>query len=193
MTLTKLFISAALMAATTFASAADLNNSKVLTLINNNGTYSSHFGNTFTSAHLNKTFLDTYSFNVSLVSDIDALVSSIATISKGKTTLDLNITSFELYAGNLLIGSTNTSDPDYFATGKVDLRIIDGITDAPIGNYSLKIGGTVLGLNGGSYSGNVNVSPIPEPETWGLTIAGLAAVGFVTRRRQVAKSSALPA
>ena len=31
-------------------------------------------------------------------------------------------------------------------------------------------------INGGSYGGNLNlnVSPVPEPETWSLAVAGLA-------------------
>jgi hypothetical protein len=34
-----------------------------------------------------------------------------------------------------------------------------------------------------SYAGTVNLSPIPEPQTYALMFAGLAAVGFAARRR----------
>jgi hypothetical protein len=38
---------------------------------------------------------------------------------------------------------------------------------------------------GGSYSGVMNVTtPVPEPETYGMMLAGLALVGVVARRKQ---------
>ena len=47
------------------------------------------------------------------------------------------------------------------------------------------------GLNGSvgkdiaaSYSGTVNVTAVPEPETYALMLGGLAAIGFVARRRK---------
>ena len=35
-----------------------------------------------------------------------------------------------------------------------------------------------------SYSGTVNVTAIPEPETYALMLAGLGAIGFMARRRK---------
>lgn len=44
---------------------------------------------------------------------------------------------------------------------------------------------TVSGVStGGSYSGLINVTtPVPEPETYGMMLAGLALVGVVARRK----------
>jgi hypothetical protein len=36
------------------------------------------------------------------------------------------------------------------------------------------------------YSGEVSVMAVPEPETCSLMLAGLAAVGFIARRRRPA-------
>jgi PEP-CTERM motif len=37
---------------------------------------------------------------------------------------------------------------------------------------------------GGSYGGNVVLTPVPEPETYALMFAGLGIVGFVAARRR---------
>ena len=46
---------------------------------------------------------------------------------------------------------------------------------------------TVMGSsNGGSYGGtfNLNLAPVPEPETYGMMLAGLGVLGFLARRRK---------
>ncbi|MEK7708235.1 MAG: FxDxF family PEP-CTERM protein, partial [Pseudomonadota bacterium] len=42
------------------------------------------------------------------------------------------------------------------------------------------------GATGGqfaSYAGTMNISPIPEPETYAMLLAGLGLIGFSARRR----------
>lgn len=49
------------------------------------------------------------------------------------------------------------------------------------GSYQLRIGG--YSDVDGSYAGQILVSPVPEPETFAMLLAGLGLLGFSARRR----------
>lgn len=50
--------------------------------------------------------------------------------------------------------------------------------------YSLTVIGSLAPFHhSGSYSGNFHISPIPEPETYAMLLAGLGLIGFSLRRR----------
>jgi len=51
------------------------------------------------------------------------------------------------------------------------------------GMYHLHFTGMVNGA-GGQYSAAINATPVPEPETYAMLLAGLGAVGFLARRRK---------
>lgn len=55
-------------------------------------------------------------------------------------------------------------------------------------NYTFSVSGFVDGSWGGGYAAAMNVSPvvspIPEPSTYALMLAGLGMVGFMTSRRR---------
>ncbi|MFM9434596.1 hypothetical protein ACFDR9_001655 [Janthinobacterium sp. CG_23.3] len=51
------------------------------------------------------------------------------------------------------------------------------------GSYALEVIGSVTGNVHGSYAGTLNVSAVPEPETYGMLLAGLGLVGFAARRK----------
>ncbi len=61
-------------------------------------------------------------------------------------------------------------------------------TNVAAGNYIVKASGTLDGL--GQYSNlalvgaNYSVTPVPEPETYALLLAGLGIIGFVASRRK---------
>jgi hypothetical protein len=56
-------------------------------------------------------------------------------------------------------------------------------TSIGAGSYALEVIGTVTGSIHGSYAGTLNVSPVPEPETYGMMLGGLALLGVVARRK----------
>ena len=52
------------------------------------------------------------------------------------------------------------------------------------GMYYLSVIGLANGTQGGIYNGAISVTAIPEPESYALMLAGIAAVGFVVMRRR---------
>jgi hypothetical protein len=52
------------------------------------------------------------------------------------------------------------------------------------GSYSLALAYNKSGSASASYAGTLEVTPVPEPETYAMMLAGLSAVGFMARRRR---------
>lgn len=83
------------------------------------------------------------------------------------------------------LGSNNFTD---LGTETVDGAEVEswalGNTLLNPGVYYVTVGGTVDGSSGGAFAGTINVSPIPEPETYALMLAGLGLVGYLGHRRR---------
>jgi hypothetical protein len=125
----------------------------------------------FTVTHTGA-FSDTFTFSPTLPS---SLVSA-SLISIGFTPADnINFTSVKLNG---------------FA-----LDIVNGVVDTAITAAQLNLTGpltlSVIGTSGSnaSYSGTINVTAVPEPETFAMLGAGLALVGFAARRRKAANQA----
>jgi len=56
------------------------------------------------------------------------------------------------------------------------------------GEYVLEIAGLETGSTSGSYSGQLNVSPVPLPGAWTLTLSGLGFMLLYSRRTRVART-----
>lgn len=57
------------------------------------------------------------------------------------------------------------------------------MTTLGAGTYVLEVRGTVTGSAGGSYSGVLNLAPVPLPAALPLMLSGLCGLGFLGRRR----------
>ncbi|GIZ52524.1 FxDxF family PEP-CTERM protein [Noviherbaspirillum aridicola] len=147
----------------------DINRSYSLDLSQNTASFADSF-----VGLTGKTFRDVFTFSIGAQSDLDAALTSIATLRKS----DLNITGFSLFQNGTEIA---TGVP--LMSGPLDLWSLSaaGIVR---GAYSLAVTGKITGTTGGSFGGNINVSPVPEPATWGMMLGGLALVVYVARRRK---------
>ena len=131
-------------------------------------------GNTASfSTSVSGTFTDFWTFNV---------VAPGASAAASATNIAFNgaggITSFAGLLSTVNLTGTSTVNPP------VIVSVLSGFTGTlSPGAYSLRISGTT-GTGGASYGGNVVLTPVPEPETYALMLAGLGVVGFVAARRR---------
>lgn len=139
---------------------------------------SAYFGDSFGMNNNGDTFMDQFTFNVTdMPHSLDAIVASISrTADTG-----LDITGLGLYTqgGDLITSGMMGS------TGAQDVWTISADSLAT-GSYYLQVSGTLLSDTSGSFGGSVMLNPVPEPETYGMMLAGLGVVGMVARRRRQA-------
>lgn len=154
------------------------------------GGYSAFFGDTFGASTYNDAFVDTFTFNVG--TPIDASASLTSSYLDTPQTKDLLITGLSLYRydpttmqmiGTAIAGINQTG----FGSNPTDSWSLAGYDLAP-GYYALQVNGRVRGVAGGSFGADLTLSPVPEPETWGMLVAGLGVLtSLAWRRRQVAR------
>jgi hypothetical protein len=78
------------------------------------------------------------------------------------------------------------STPVNFTVGSESGQI-SALSDVMLGagTYVLEVRGDVVGTSGGSYSGNLNLSPVPLPAALPLLFSGLGLLGGLVRKRFV--------
>jgi hypothetical protein len=151
------------------------------------GGFNAHFGDTFAASAVGNTFSDVFTFNIG--TPFDAAASVTSSFLNTPQSKDLLITGFSLYRydpstmailGTAVAGINETG----FGSHPTDSWALSafGLTS---GYYALKVNGQVLGAGGGAFGGDLTVSPVPEPQAWGMLLAGLGLLGVATRRKLV--------
>ena len=169
------------------AGAATINRTAAITTVDDGvGGFNAHFGDTFTASTVNSTFSDVFTFEVNRPFDAAASLTSV--YLNTPQTKDLSITGFSLYRydpathaiqGNAIAGI----DESGFGSNPTDSWSLQGY-GLQGGYYAIQVDGRVRGLGGGSFGADLAVSPVPEPQTWGMLLAGVGVLGAFARRRK---------
>ena len=106
------------------------------------------------------------------------LTASLSSTSDNAFTFE----TFGLYTGD--INGPNTLVESGTVGNLFANLSFGGLTESGLGgNYFLKVTGTLGGT--GSYNGNITLATaVPEPETYGMMLAGLGLMGVLARRRK---------
>ena len=151
--------------------AAGSVNAGVPTLSGWDGSTETGYNASFWNTGVSSVFSDWISFSMPASSSGNGQ-SNVISLGTGGITF----TAFNLYKSAILI-ATGILD------GSSSLLSFAGATTP--GNYSLNIAGYKLNPSASaSYAGNIAISPVPEPETYAMLLAGLGLLGFSFRRRK---------
>ena len=193
---TATFGSSAVMAQTTGGGTTNMigNTPQVLDLTDGSG----FFGDTFAMNNNGATFADHFTFSVQGTSpmNFDAIVSSISRTAD--TGLDFSGLALYRVGGGTgtgtggTAGDTLVTSGSSLQTGAMDVWTLssDNLT---AGNYYVLVSGNLVSDTSASFGGAVMMSPmapVPEPETYGMMLAGLGVLGFLARRRKAANQAA---
>lgn len=156
--------------------------------LDDEGGFSGHFGHDFvSSSDYAKNFTNDFTFLVGPGGLAAGSLTATFTTDKKK---DVYISSFNIYAqgGALVYTGVNTGAAND-GTQIKDEWSLPASAMLTSGAYYLEVSGQVLGTKGGSYGGDLLLTAVPEPETYGMMLGGLALLGVVARRR-AAKNAA---
>jgi hypothetical protein len=185
---TATFGSSAVMAQTT-PTATIGNTPQVLDLTDGSG----FFGDTFAAGNNGATFADHFTFSVAgtMPMNFDAIVSSISRTAD--TGLDFSGLSLYRVGGGTgtggTAGDTLVASGSSLQTGSIDVWTLSS-DNLQAGDYYVMVGGNLVSDTSGSFGGAVMLAPVPEPETYGMMLAGLGVLGFLARRRKQAANQA---
>jgi hypothetical protein len=188
---TATFGSSAVMAQTTGGgtTAATIGTTpQVLDLTNGSG----FFGDTLAMNNNGAMFADHFTFSVTgtTSSNFDAIVSSISRTAD--TGLDISGLSLYRVGGGTGTGTgmdTLISSGTQVNKGAMDVWSVSS-SNLSAGDYYLLVSGNMVSNTAASFGGAVMLAPVPEPETYGMMLAGLGVLGFLARRRKQAANQA---
>jgi hypothetical protein len=144
--------------------------------------FSTSSGATLTAADL---FYENYAFTIA-----PSTLASLTSTLSFSSFFGIEDLQARLYQGDVNTVITGTAGPalvqawgQSFDAGQ---STVTNALIAPLqlsaGSYVLQVRGRVSGDFGGSYTGNISLSPIPEPQTYAMLAAGLLAIGTLMQR-----------
>jgi hypothetical protein len=160
----------------TAAYAADVSTTQTLNLVGG----SNFFGHSFAASSTDDTFTDKFYFTVSSLSTLSSALTAFTF-----TPIDaIAITGVSIFdSGGLSLAGNQVS------TGALDSWTL-GSGHLTADTYYLQVTGKVLSADATGYGGALAVTAVPEPETYGMLLAGLGLVGVLARRSKKAGQTA---
>ena len=150
-------------------------------------------GSVVTSAGVNYNFYDDYVFTMPGESGLLTALASAVSVSFG-TLQNISNLQVRFYETTNGLSTSNPGVPVFVGWQSVislgggsalNVSTFNNPLSLSAGvQYALEVRGLVSGPTA-SYSGNLNVTPVPEPEGLALALAALGAVGLVASRRRI--------
>jgi hypothetical protein len=124
-------------------------------------------------------FTDFYTFTLPSVND----VSSVAVSNNLLTFSNIPAGNVSLFLGTYGDANADTLLNSYTFDGTTGStpHTVAGLSGGS--SYYYEVSGNATGSHGGQYQFASSLSPVPEPETYGMLMAGLGLMGFIARRR----------
>jgi len=139
------------------------------------------------TAPTTETFYDNFTFHLNTGASLSSMTSSLKSSYFG-----IDNISARLYQGSgpfnalstPLIQAWSAPVSGFGANGSLTMF---SLPELLAGTYTMQIRGDVVGAKGGTYTSVLNVvAAIPEPETYGMLLTGLALIALVARRKSQA-------
>lgn len=121
--------------------------------------------------------LSTGSFNQTIT--FSGLANGLYDIVGSVIGQSLNFSSIDLDGASWDVANFNGR------TSKFGYGFLEVSASKPL---TLTLIGTTYSLSSPAYSGTITVTPVPEPETYGMLLVGLGLMGAVVRRRNKSDS-----
>ena len=142
---------------------------------------SATFDNTVSSA-----FQDTFQFSLTAESIVAVSITNNEVVLGGSSFGGiLGFTGFiDLPIGADVPLTYSTATIPGPGGSTINVQRLEGNGLLPLGTYTIVVEGTGITGSTASYGGNVVATPVPEPETYAMMLAGLGAIGFLVARRR---------
>ena len=129
-------------------------------------------------------FTDTFQFSLTGLSIVAVSITNNE-INSGSSSFGgiLGFSGFIDLPVDILLTYSTTPVPGPDGS-TIHVQRLEGNGLLPLGTYTIVVTGTGITGSTASYGGNVVATPVPEPETYAMMLAGLGAIGFLVARRR---------